>query len=446
MNDNSSPDFDGGASGALSPTSRVFLPAQPVAVRPRPVTSSPPRKPGGTFSAFRHHNFRLFWSGACISNLGNWMQTVGQNWLVLTMTNSPFMLGLVNFVANLPMLLLSLVGGVLADRTSRRQVLLITQITMMALVFTMAVLTFFNIINIWLVLLLAFSIGIVQAFNSPAFQSIMLDLVGKDDLMNAIALNSVQFNLTRIIGPSIAGVLISAIGVAACFFTNTLSYLAVIGALVLVKLPKVEPKANHRSILQEIQESLGYLKQHRELAALLGLSAAFSIFALPYMTLMPVFVTRVFHSGPEGYGLLLTAVGVGALIGSLIVASASNRMERRAPFMLGGTAVVIVGLVGFGLSSVLWVSMAILAVCGGAMVISNATLNSIVQANSPDELRGRIISIMMLCSMGMMPVGNLISGILAELMGAPFTMVLNAFIFMLLVGLVNLFVPKLRQF
>ncbi len=437
-----SPDFEApaGNSFALNPTLRQ---TEQVVVTPLP---APKIERSSVFSAFRYRNYRLFWFGACVSNLGNWMQTVGQNWLVLSLTGSPFMLGLVNFIANSPMLVLSLFGGVIADRNSRKTVLLVTQNLMALLVLAMAILTFFNIINVWLVLAIALGIGVVQAFNSPAYQTIMLDLVGKDDLMNAIAMNSMQFNLTRIIGPSIGGLLVSAFGVAACFFFNSLSFLAVIVALMLVRIPKVAPQLEKRSALLEIRESFGYLRQNREMLALLAIASAMSIFVIPYLTLLPVFVRNVFKLGPDYYGILLSAVGVGALTGAFLVAQASGEVKKRSRFMLIGMLVNIVGMVGLGLSGNFVLTVVILAFCGGAMVISNATLNTIIQTSVPDEMRGRIISIWTLCTMGLMPIGNLQSGTVAELFGAPFSMLLNTGVFSILLGLIIFYVPRIREF
>lgn len=439
-NNTSSPDFEIPAGNTATPELAIAPVEQSIAPPETLKASS-----GGTFSALRHYNFRLFWMGATVSNLGNWMQTVGQNWLIISLTGSPFMLGLVNFIANSPTLLLSLFGGVVADRNSRRAVLLITQNIMALLVLIMAILTFFNLINVWLVLALALGIGIVQAFNSPAYQTIMLDMVGKDDLMNAIALNSIQFNLTRIIGPSIAGLLVSVVGVAICFFINALSFMAVIAALLLIKIPPAMPRQGKNSALSEIKESLGYLRGDPILLALLVITSALSVFALPYLNLLPVFVTKVFHMGADSYGLLLTGVGVGALSGAFLLAKISSNLRHAGRYIFGGLLVLIVAMLGLGLSANFIVSMVILAFCGGAMVISNATINTVVQTNLPDNLRGRVLSVWTLCTMGLMPIGNLQSGTVAEAFGAPFAMIVNAVIFSLILGVTVFLVPKVRE-
>jgi MFS family permease len=406
---------------------------------------SPPQA-GGTFSALRQRNFRLFWSGALVSNLGGWMQVVGQNWLVLALTGSPFLLGLVSFIANLPMLVLSLVGGVVADRSSRKTVLLVTQNCQALLMLIMAILSFLNIINIWMIIVIVFLLGIVQAFNSPAYQTIMLDLVQKKDLMNAIALNSFQFNLTRIIGPGIAGILVSVVGVAACFFINSLSFMAVVAALLMVRLPAPVPILIKRSVFQEIQESLNYLRRDTGLSGLLIVASLFSFFVFPYLTLLPVFVQKVFKGGPGDYGILLSAVGVGALISALMVANISERLQHKSRFMNWGMLVMIIGLLLFGLSSNFILTMVALAFAGGAMVAVNTTMNTIVQSTVPEELRGRILSVWTLCTVGFMPLGNLQSGIVAEQWGAPTSIIVNTILFVIITGIVFLLIPKMRRF
>lgn len=464
-NESASPDFEagGGRLENATPFQTGFNQPLPQIVKPtnnkikpeNSLSAEPEVEPfaievranqkGGMFRALRHTNFRLFWSGALVSNIGNWMQTVGQNWLVLSLTHSPFLLGLVNFISNAPMLVLGLFGGVVADRRSRKQVLLFTQSSMAALIMLMAILTFFNVINIWLVLIIALLIGCVQAFNSPAYQSIMLDLVGKDDLMNAIALNSLQFNLTRVIGPSIAGVLVVVVGVAACFFFNSLSFLAVIGALLMVKLPQVPLREGKSSALGEIREGLSYLRSHSSLAVLVILSGMVSILIFPYITLLSVFAKDVFHSGASDYGLLLACVGVGAAIGAVFVASRSD-LARRSPLLFGGAALSCLTLFGFALSSNLYLSMAILPFVGASLVIMMATMNTIVQATVPAELRGRIISIYTLSSMGLLPVGNLQAGLVAQTFGAPVAVAGGAVGFAVCAALAFIYVPKLKEY
>jgi MFS family permease len=310
----------------------------------------------------------------------------------------------------------------------------------------MAILSFLNIINIWMIIVIVFLLGIVQAFNSPAYQTIMLDLVQKKDLMNAIALNSFQFNLTRIIGPGIAGILVSVVGVAACFFINSLSFMAVVAALLMVRLPAPVPILIKRSVFQEIQESLNYLRRDTGLSGLLIVASLFSFFVFPYLTLLPVFVQKVFKGGPGDYGILLSAVGVGALISALMVANISERLQHKSRFMNWGMLIMVAGLLLFGFSSIFVLTMAALALAGGAMVAVNTTMNTIVQSTVPEELRGRILSVWTLCTVGFMPLGNLQSGIVAEQWGAPTSIIVNTILFVIITGIVFLLIPKVRRF
>lgn len=440
VKDDANPEYERVGAGALK------LVENRAAPRSDTMTSTLPGAEGGTFSALRHRNFRLFWLGALVSNLGGWFQVVAQNWLVLSLTGSPFLLGLVNFIGNSPMLVLSLVGGVVADRNSRKLVLLVTQNAQSILMLLMAIFSFLNIINIWLVIIIALAMGVVQAFNSPAYQTIMLDLVPKNNIMNAIALNSFQFNLTRVVGPGIAGILVTLVGVSLCFLLNSISFMAVVIALLMVKLPAPTRIVEKRSVWAEIKESLGYLRSNIALSGLLMIASLFSLFIIPYLTLLPVFVQKVFKSGPEDYGLLLSAVGIGALTGALVVANVGSRLERKSRFMNFGMVGLIASLIAFGLSNNLILSMVALAFVGGSMVSVNTVLNTIVQSSVPDALRGRILSIWTLCTMGFIPLGNLQSGIVAEQWGAPVSIVLNCLLFVFFTGLIYILIPRSRQF
>jgi predicted MFS family arabinose efflux permease len=277
----------------------------------------------------------------------------------------------------------------------------------------------------------------------------MLDLVGKKDLLNAIALNSMQFNLSRFIGPPIAGFLVVAVGVAATFFANAFSFLAVIIALTLIKLPPHEPKP-HRSVFTELREGFGYLRRDMGLAMLVFMAAAFSILIFPYITMLTVFAKEVFKSGADSYGLMLGAVGIGASIGALIIAKLSNTLKKRSKLLMLGQGIAAVILVIFSILSSLtnniWTALILLPVAGCAMVISLATANSIVQGNVPTELRGRIISIYMMCSMGLLPVGSLQAGIVAQAFGAPVAVGAGAVIFAMLTLVTWLSVPSVRRF
>lgn len=312
MADQPSTDFE---SGGETLTASPAFPTIPATKK---------RKPSKMFVAMQNRNFRLFWNGAFVSNIGNWMQTIAQNWLVLSLSQSPFILGLVNFIGNLPMLLFGLYGGVIADRNSRRNVLLVTQSLMLISILVMAILTFTNLINIWLIVIIVSFVGMVSAFNAPAYQTIMLDLVGKENLMNAIAMNSIQFNLSRVIGPAIAGVIVVIFGVAACFFINALSFGAVLLALFMVQIPAITTTTQKHTVTSEIRETFSFLWSNKPMLGLIASSAAFSIFVFPYLSLLSVFAKDVYRSGADSYGLLMGAVGVGAVIGGLIIARLSE--------------------------------------------------------------------------------------------------------------------------
>jgi MFS family permease len=422
--DNPSPDYETGGE-----KSSVFsFPGEET-------TGKVEHHPNGMFSALQNRNFRLFWGGAFIANIGNWMQTIAMNWLVLSLTNSPFLLGLVIFIGNLPMLFLSMYGGVIADRHSRRNILLVTQGFMFGLILSLAILTYTGVINIWLLVVIVILFGIVQAFNAPAYQTLMLDLVGKEHLLNAIALNSVQFNLSRIIGPSLAGVLVVTLGVAACFFTNVATYTVVLLALYLVRIPATTLNNTRKSAILDIKESLDYIRQERNLVGLMIISAAFSIVIFPYLSLLSVFAKDVYKSSADAYGILMAGVGGGAVIGGLIVAKLSN-MEKHARFIQVGAVILVLGLIVFALMPTVFLALPFLAVAGGAMVTLQSSVNSVVQSNVPDTMRGRVISIWQLTAFGLLPFGSLLGGTLAEFIGAPSTIVICTVIFALVTLLV----------
>ncbi|NWJ47464.1 MAG: MFS transporter [Chloroflexi bacterium] len=431
MADQPSTDFE---SGGETLTASPAFPTIPATKK---------RKPSKMFVAMQNRNFRLFWNGAFVSNIGNWMQTIAQNWLVLSLSQSPFILGLVNFIGNLPMLLFGLYGGVIADRNSRRNVLLVTQSLMLISILVMAILTFTNLINIWLIVIIVSFVGMVSAFNAPAYQTIMLDLVGKENLMNAIAMNSIQFNLSRVIGPAIAGVIVVIFGVAACFFINALSFGAVLLALFMVQIPAITTTTQKHTVTSEIRETFSFLWSNKPMLGLIASSAAFSIFVFPYLSLLSVFAKDVYRSGADSYGLLMGAVGVGAVIGGLIIARLSE-LEKRARFVQIGTFIMVLSLVIFSFMPIILASLPFLAIAGGAMVTVQSSVNTIVQTNVPDNMRGRIISVWQLASMGLLPIGSLLGGTAAEFIGAPMTIAVGVLIFGAITLAVFIFIPKTR--
>jgi len=370
-----------------------------------------------TFAALRHRNFRLFWSGQLVSLIGTWMQNVAQGWLVLTLTNSAFMLGVVSAIGSLPVLFLALPGGVAADRFPKRNLLLITQSLAMLLALILALLTRLQIVKIWQVVAIAALAGSAFAFDAPSRQALVIELVGRQDLLNAIALNSAIFNAARIIGPALAGMLISIIGMAGCFFLNSLSFLAVIVGLWLIRLPGHEAKTSG-PVLRDMKEGLVLAWNDVRVRSLIAIIAIFSICGMPYAMLMPVFARDVLNVGARGLGFLMTANGVGALTGALGLASLKWKRGRARLVLISGIAFAL-ALASFSLSRTFWLSLAILPLVGWSMVSQTATINTILQSVVPDNMRGRVMSLYTLVFMGMMPFGSFLGGALAQRWGAP---------------------------
>jgi MFS family permease len=369
----------------------------------------------GTFSALRHRNFRLYYGGQAISLTGSWMQSVAVSWLVLVLTNSSFYLGLVGALQTLPVLLFSFLAGVVADHTHKLRLLFITQATLMILALALGVLVEAQTLRIWHLCLVVFLAGTVMAFDIPVRQSFIVELVGKPDLPNAIALNSTLFNATRVMGPAVAGMLIAAVGLANCFFFNAASFLAVLLALILVKLPPVTP-APWKPFLQAWRELLDYLLNQRLLKLLLLIMSVVSVLAMPYYVLLPMLARDVLGVGPKGFGLLMAASGLGAFVGGLTLA---RRLQRRPPMpsFLGGLALFLLGLLGLALCRHYYLALIFIFVTGFGMASQLSTGNTLLQLNVPDELRGRLMSLFGLIIMGFAPLGSFLYGGVAHYLG-----------------------------
>ncbi|MCL4458778.1 MAG: MFS transporter [Chloroflexi bacterium] len=396
---------------------------------------------GNTFVALRHYNFRLFWYGQLISLIGTWMQSVAQGWLVLQLTNSPFFLGLVGAARALPILFFTLFGGVVADRVNKRILIIGTQSASMLLALLLAVLTSTGHIRVWDVLIVAFLLGTVDAFDRPARQAFVVEMVGKEDLMNAIALNSSVMNGARIVGPALAGVLVSLIGVAGCFYLNGVSFLAVIAGLLLMRLAPSSPVKQGDSVWQNILEGVDYIYRDSALLPLVILVALVSIFCMPYSALMPVFARDILHAGATGLGLLMSAAGLGALTGALSLAALGN-FRHKGYLLLGPALALSLALSVFSLSHWLLLSLVALVAVGWSMMTYTAVTSTLLQTMVPDRLRGRVMSVYTFMFSGMTPLGNLQAGIVAEYWGAPFAILLGA----LLCGLLNLLVHRQRPY
>jgi MFS family permease len=397
------------------------------------------------FGALAHRNFRLFFIGQGISLIGTWMQNVGEGWLILTLTNSPFYVGLTSALSSLGVLLFSLYAGVIADRTDKRRFIVFMQVAFMLEAFAVAILVWTGVIQVWHVLTLATLLGIASAFDIPMRQSFVYDMVGKDDLMNAIALNSSLFNGARVIGPAIAGLLIGAVGIAACYFLNGLSYIAVIVGLLMMTLPRPQRLESTVSVWAGFREVLVYLRNDARLRVLMILTAILSIFGFPYLTMMPVFARDVLHRGAGGYGALTSSVGIGAVLGALGVALRSSRIRARGRLMLmGGTAFGIL-LILFAGSRSLGLSMVLLGLAGCAMIVNNSITNTLLQMAAPDHLRGRIMGFYSFVFVGMAPFGAFLFGIVAEHTGVSTTIAAGGAIVAVAVTIAGLTVPTIRD-
>jgi MFS family permease len=365
-----------------------------------------------TFRAFAYRNFRLLWTGAFTSSTGTWLQEVAQSWLVYTLTGSTVLLGLTAFLAGAPILLFSLLGGVVADRMDRRKLLLLSQYTQMATAFLLALLLATGQVKIWHILVAAFLSGVAQAFGGPAFQALIPSLVEARDLPNAIALMSTQFNLARVIGPVIAGFTMKWAGATACFALNGVSFLAPIIALGMLHISFI-PKKTDEHILVSLREGVQFVWRHGHLAGLIALAFVSTGLGVPVVTFLPTFAKDVFQMGPQGYSTMLALSGAGAVVGALVVAWMGHiaHKGRAALLMLVALGVVVAG---FSHSPWYIVSCVFLFLAGVSLVSVFALIASLIQLLAPEELRGRIVSIYNVAFRGGMPLGNLITGFVAR--------------------------------
>jgi len=376
--------------------------------------------PATSLNPFRvlvaHRNFRRFWTGQTLSLIGTWMQSVAQGWLALELSDDPLMVGLVAAAGSLPVLLLSLHAGVLADRVSKLRLVTGAQALMLAQATALWWLVASGHVTIGWLLALATVSGVLQAVDVPARQALVVELVGRDDLLDAIALNSTGFNLARIIGPSIAAVVIAQAGMAWCFAVNALSYVAVLAGLLRVQLPAATTPPATLSASEGLREGLRYVRSTPTVATLLRLTGVYSVFGLPYLTLMPVFARDVLGLGASGYGTLLSCVGVGAIAGALSLAALGRRVPRGR--LLAVSAVGFAALlVALSFVRTAELAAAVLLLCGLAMILTNAITNGLLQTTSPDEFRGRVMSVHALLFIGLSPAGAIIGGAVARWLG-----------------------------
>jgi MFS family permease len=377
----------------------------------------PPNRFPRMFAALHHYNFRLFWFGQMISLVGTWMQTVAQGWLVFQLTNSPLLLGLVGMFGTLPVLIISPIGGVLADNLNKRTVVIITQTMAMVLALILGTLILTKGVQYWHIAVLASILGITMSIDAPTRQSFVVEMVGKKDLLNAVALNSAIFNLARILGPALAGLIISAIGLVLCFYVNAISFLAVIAGLLMMKGNFAPVNKKQGSMVSDIRQGFSYARRDKRITSLITLVAISSIFIMPYAMLMPVFARDILQVGAKGLGLLLSAAGVGALTGALTLAAFSH-YKKKGRLILIGSVVFTAGAILFSFSNNYHICLLLLLFVGWGMVTQNASINSLLQSMAPDHLRGRIMSLYVLFFMGMMPFGSLQAGFVADRLGA----------------------------
>jgi MFS family permease len=380
-----------------------------------------------TFAALRHRNFRLFIAGQLVSLIGTWMQNTAQGWLVYQLTGSKAMLGTVVAVGSLPMLLLSVWGGSVADRHSKRTVVVFTQIGMMLTAFGFAALVWSGRIQPWHILVLAALGGVAMAFDMPARQAFMVEMTSREDLMNAISLNSSIFNGARVVGPAVAGLLMAQVGMAWCFFLNGLSFIAVIAGLLLMRLPKFVPAAEPSSTGRHMLEGFAYVAGHRRVRILLLLFAVMGMFGWSYSVLLPAYARDILHIGESGYGALLSANGLGALLGALAVATYGHRVRPRR-MVFGGLWVFSAMLVLLAVVRSFPVALACMAVGGFGMLLYIATTNTLIQTSVSDAMRGRVMGIWALVFGGMLPFGGLESGLLSQAIGVPWTVAAGALV------------------
>ena len=392
--------------------------------------------------ALRHRNFQLFFSGQLISLIGTWMQSVAQSWLVYRLTGSALLLGSVGFASQIPVFLFAPLGGLTADRVNRRHILISTQVAAMLLAFVLAALTLLHKVHVWHVFVLASLLGVVNAFDIPGRQSFLVDMVGKEDLMNAIALNSSMFNGARVIGPAIAGILVAKIGEGWCFFANAVSYIAVIIGLLMMRVQSRQ-RASMASPFEHVMEGFRFVNRTAPIRALLLLLGLVSLVGMPYVVLMPIFADQILHGGARGLGILMGATGVGALLGALTLAfrEGVKGLGRWVAWCCAGFGA---SLVVFAISHTFWVSVVLLLPVGYFMMLQMSSSNTLIQVMVPDALRGRVMAVYSMMFMGMAPIGALLGGALADRLGAQTTVAIGGMASVVGACWFGLQLPKIR--
>ncbi|MHB8735732.1 MAG: MFS transporter [Terriglobales bacterium] len=393
------------------------------------------------FRALRHRNFQLFVGGQLISLIGTWMQNIAQAWLVYRLSHSAWQLGLIGFAGQIPIFLFAPIAGVVADRVNRRHLIIATQTLSIFPAAILAIATFTGHATVGLIFAMALFLGLVNAFDIPGRQSFLIEMVAREDLMNAIALNSSMFNGARLVGPAIAGMLVAWVGEAWCFSLNAVSYLAVIAGLLAMRIPALERPSTASSMLQHFTDGFRYVRSVGPISGLLLLLGTVSLATMPYTVLMPIFADQIFHAGARGLGILMGFTGAGALMGALLLAARKSvrGLGRVIAFCSLGVGA---GLIGFGISHRFALSLALLFVVGLLTMVETAASNTLLQTMVSDEYRGRVMSFYSMMFMGMAPIGSLGAGWISHYLGAPHTVVVGG-TFSVFAGLV--FAARLPQ-
>src|SRR5271169_3794851 len=391
------------------------------------------------FKAFRYRDFRLMWIGACTSSIGTWMQIVAQGWLIYRLSHSAFLLALDQFLGGIPIFLFSLIGGVVADRAERRKILLVSQYVQMASATLLTVLVATGLIHVWHILSLSFVCGLAQAFGGPAYLALIPTLVKREDMPNAIALNSIQFNMAVTIGPALAGQALAKLGEKWCFGLNAVSFLAPIISLSMITA-RYLPEKSTESIFSSLKQGIKFVRRQESMEALTLLAFCMTALSMPMRTYIPMFVKDIFHRGPATYGNLLSLMGVGSICGSLAVAGIGN-MRNKGRFALTMLICLGAAIAGFSLSKFLPLSYAMLVLVGASMMAVFATVTSLVQLITTNEMRGRVMSVYNCAFRGGMPMGNLLSGWLVPMFTAPIVLAVNGLL-LVLVALYFLLVQR----
>lgn len=406
----------------------------------------------GMFRALSHRNFRLFWMGAFLSNVGTWMQAVAQGWLVLQLTNSAFWLGLDAFMATAPGFFLTLLGGVFADLVDRRRLLIYTQVVAGLAALGLATFVLTGAVNRWIVLGFSFVTGCCMALASPSYLAMTYDLVGREDLANAVALNSTQFQLSRVVGPALAGFGFRWFGLAGCFYVNGLSFIAVVVSLRMVRLePGVTGRGapshsvnDRHALWRDLLEGFRYVRNRPRVFSLLMISAVNSLFGAPYFALIPIYARDVFHLGATGLAWLMGTAGAGAFFGAAFLTILGD-FRRKGWLVLGGSLAFGMSVMAFALSTRLMLSYVFLFGLGFAIVTSVAAANTSLQKLVTDQMRGRVMSMFILSFMGTMPIGNILAGSASHRFGVPHTLAAGGLIIMVFAIIMMIFNKRLRE-